>query len=177
MPGSSRLADWLRRRETQDTGLPLCGTPRGAADPDRAHHLQLCVAHVSAIGLKPSGAEVGGRCGARSLCCALRERRVRPHGDLVLQLPQPSLPEVPSRQPSARVDGGAQGRAARGPLLPYRFHVARRDRSHRLRSAFQAMPQGWTFSDCPETLRPEPALPHNSPDHERRSYPEEEQRQ
>ena len=58
MPGSSRLADWLRRRETQDTGLPLCGTPRGAADPDRAHHLQLCVAHVSAVGLKPSGAEV-----------------------------------------------------------------------------------------------------------------------
>ena len=45
------------------------------------------------------------------------------------------------------------------------------------RSAFQVTPQGWTYWECPETLRPEPALPHNSPDHERRSHPEEEQRQ
>ena len=31
---------------------------RGAAGLNRAHHLQLCVAHVPAIGLTPSGAEV-----------------------------------------------------------------------------------------------------------------------
>ena len=31
---------------------------RGAAGLDRAHHLQLCVAHVSAVGVTPSGAEV-----------------------------------------------------------------------------------------------------------------------
>ena len=30
----------------------------GAAGLDRAHHLQLCVAHVAAIGLTPSGTEV-----------------------------------------------------------------------------------------------------------------------
>src|SRR5262249_51777533 len=30
----------------------------GTAGQDRVHHLQLCVAHVSAVGLKPSGAEV-----------------------------------------------------------------------------------------------------------------------
>ena len=31
---------------------------RRAAGLDRAHHLQLCVAHVSAVGVTPSGAEV-----------------------------------------------------------------------------------------------------------------------
>ena len=31
---------------------------RCAAGLDRAHHLQLCVAHVAAIGITPSGAEV-----------------------------------------------------------------------------------------------------------------------
>jgi len=31
---------------------------RRAAGLDRAHHLQLCVAHVPAVGLKPSGTEV-----------------------------------------------------------------------------------------------------------------------
>jgi len=31
---------------------------RGAAGLDGTHHLQLCMAHVAAVGLTPSGAEV-----------------------------------------------------------------------------------------------------------------------
>jgi hypothetical protein len=31
---------------------------RCAAGFDRAHHLQLCMAHVAAVGITPSGAEV-----------------------------------------------------------------------------------------------------------------------
>jgi len=39
------------------TAIPVPGQNR-AAGLDRAHHLQLCVAHMAAVGVAPSGAEV-----------------------------------------------------------------------------------------------------------------------
>ena len=62
---------------------------------------------------------------------ALCEPGLRPHDDRLLQLPQPPLPQVPG-QPGAGVDGGAQGRAAGGALLPRRVHAAAADRRDRL---------------------------------------------
>ena len=44
----------LRVLATRD----IAAKRRGAAGLDSAHHLQLCVAHVPAVGFTPSGTEV-----------------------------------------------------------------------------------------------------------------------
>src|ERR1700694_1203662 len=67
--------------------------------------------------------------GSGRTCRALRE--VRAHPDLVQQLPQPALPEVPGRGGKG-LARRARSRSAARAVLPCRVHAAGADRRHRL---------------------------------------------
>ena len=68
--------------------------------------------------------------GARRPCRALRERGVRPYGDLVQLLWQPALPKVP-RCGVTPMAGRPRSRAVAGAILSRR-HAAERTARHRL---------------------------------------------